>query len=142
MNTAKQGPEPLSKQTEPVPTWIKQASRGCCLGILILPLILVFIVLFQVNMPADLSPEKAHYDTEKWIGWEVRVVGWLRLFEGSTGPHYGVEDEQQNRVGVREYDPNQLNALIGKKVVVEGKFHFDQQFGIYVVARLVKPLYQ
>ena len=142
MDTSNQGEQAQSKQPEFVPDWIRKGTRGCCLGVLLLPLIIAFIVLFQVNTPTDLSPEKAHYETEKWVGREVRVVGWLRLFEGSTGPHYGVEDAQQNRVGVQEYDPKQLSALIDKKVVVEGKFNFDQQFGIYVVARSVKPINQ
>ncbi len=91
------------------------------------------------SLPVDLSPEKAHYETEKWLGREVQVVGSLRIFQGSTGLHYAVEDNQQNRVGVRDYPPYLLEPLLGRRVKVEGKFQFDQQFGIYILARNVKP---
>ncbi len=129
----------ISNQPESVPGWVGRTTLGCCSLILVVPLVIILISLLLNFLPQEVSLEKAHYDTEKFVGREVRLKGWLRRFEGSTGIHYGIEDSQENRVGIREYDTRKLEELIGQQVLVEGKFIFDEQFGIYVIAMVVKP---
>jgi len=112
---------------------------GCWAAILSLPVILLLVIILANNLPTDLSLEAAHYDTEKWVGREVRLKGWVRLFEGSSGPHFAIEDAQHNRVGLRGYDTNLLNSLIGKFVMVEGKLDFNETYGIYIITHSLKP---
>jgi len=112
---------------------------GCWLAILSLPLILLLVIILANILPTDLSLEAAHYDTEKWVGREVRLKGWVRLFEGSSGPHFAIEDQQHNRVGLPNYDTELLKSLIGKFVTVEGKLEFNETYGIYLTTHTLKP---
>lgn len=95
------------------------------------------IYLYNLSVVTDITPEEAHYQTEKWVDREVRVSGWLREFQGSTGLHYAIEDQATNRVGIRDYPFEKLQSLVNKRVTLEGKFQYDQTFGIYIKARAV-----
>jgi hypothetical protein len=91
--------------------------------------------LRQQEQEFDISLQEAHYNTEKWLGKQVKISGWLRRFEGISGVHYVLEDELFNRVAIRNIPNQRLEEIVGQLAAVEGNFQFDESSGIFIIAK-------
>lgn len=66
-------------------------------------------------------------DEERYAGDEVRTRGVVRRFSGASGPHFVLEDAEQNRV--RLVPVEEVADREGDPVVVVGTFDFDDTTG-------------
>jgi hypothetical protein len=97
--------------------------------------LMCLVLWLQNEQPFDISLQEAHYNTEKWLGKQVRIKGRVQKFEGMGGLHYVVEDDNFNRVALRNVSPQQLEEAVGQLATVVGSFQFEESAGIFILAK-------
>ena len=80
--------------------------------------------------PVDASLADLVFDTESYVGREVRVTGTVVAFDEADGAlqrHIVIEDERNNRVQLEPIEAAEPH--IGSQVEVTGRFRFDPSVG-------------
>lgn len=75
---------------------------------------------------------------DQYQGDLVRTTGIVRGFEiGTAGEHYVVEDAAPHRIALLGVDHARLATMVGRTVVVIGRFHFSGDTGYTLDVRSI-----
>ncbi len=98
-------------------------------------LVLALVACGSPGVPTDVELRVLASEQEAWDGRLVHVEGTLRTFEEPR--HYWVEDAELHRVELVPDDG--LGLLVGRRVIVEGRFTFADDEGRRITIENLEP---